>query len=169
MLKADDVINLLKLEPHPVEGGYFREIYRSTVLVPQFVLKSHSAERQLNTAIYYLLSGKAVSEMHRLPGDEIYHFYMGDPLETLLLKPDGSSEVVVVGNEIRSGHVPQLVIPAGVWQGSVRKQGVYGFTLIGATMAPGFAYEDYEQGVRDELVRRWPKQQQEIIARTPRG
>lgn len=160
MLSPDDVIRRLHLQPHPVEGGSFRETYRCSA--------AHG-ERSLNTAIYYMLTGDAVSEMHKLPGDEIYHFYLGDPLETLLLHPDGRGEVIVVGSDLIAGQVPQLVIPGGVWQGSVRRAGTYGFSLIGATMAPGFDYRDYQQGQRNELLLRWPEFEADIVARTPRG
>jgi predicted cupin superfamily sugar epimerase len=107
--------------------------------------------------------------MHRLPGDEVYHFYGGDPLETLLLFPDGSGRVVPVGGDLVAGQVPQLVIPGGVWQGSVRVDGRFGWSLIGATMAPGFRYEDYERGGRAELTASWPAFAEAITARTPHG
>lgn len=153
MLTAADVIRLLKLSPHPVEGGHFRETYRSP----------HS------TAIYYLLEGVGVSEMHRLPGDEVYHFYGGDPLETLLLFPDGTGRVVTVGSDLVAGQAPQLVIPGGVWQGSVRVNGAFGWSLIGATMAPGFEYADYERGEWAALAERWPAFADAVTARTPHG
>lgn len=169
MLTADDVIRALGLQPHPVEGGHFRETYRSGGIIPAVALPSHDADRSVSTAIYYLLTGAAVSEMHKLPGDEVFHFYLGDPLETLLLFPGGGSEVVVLGTDLTAGQVPQLVIPAGVWQGSVRGRGPRGFTLIGATMAPGFDYADYERGQRDALTAGWPARFAEIAARTPLG
>ena len=153
MLTAADVIRLLALAPHPVEGGHFREKYRSP----------HG------TAIYYLLEGPGVSEMHRLPGDEVYHYYAGDPLETLLLFPDGTGRVVTVGNDLPAGQVPQLVIPGGVWQGSTRVSGPHGWSLIGATMAPGFEYADYARGERSALAGGWPGFAAAIAARTPNG
>jgi uncharacterized protein len=153
MLTAADVIRTLKLQPHPVEGGHFREAHRNP----------HS------TAIYYLLEGVGVSEMHRLPGDEVYHFYGGDPLDTLLLFPDGTGRVVTVGGDIAAGQVPQLVIPGGLWQGSVRVKGAFGWTLIGATMAPGFEYADYQRGERVTLAGGWPAFADAIAARTPNG
>lgn len=168
-MTAAAVIRALGLQPHPVEGGHFRETYRSTASIPAVALPSHDADRSVSTAIYYLLTGAAVSEMHRLPGDEVYHFYLGDPLVTLLLTPDGLSEVVTLGHDLLAGQVPQLVIPAGVWQGSVRGNGPHGFTLIGATMAPGFDYADYERGTRDALTAGWPTRAADITARTPQG
>lgn len=169
MLTAADVIRLLNLQPHPVEGGAFRETYRSAGVIPASLLPQHGAVRSAGTAIYYLLSGDAVSEMHRLPGDEVYHFYLGDPLETLLLPPDDPGRVVTLGADLAAGQAPQLVIPGGVWQGSVRRAGPHGFTLIGATMAPGFDYQDYARGGRAELTRGWPAWAAEVVKRTPHG
>lgn len=169
MLTAEAVIRALGLQPHPVEGGHFRETYRSGGVIPAVALPSHDADRSVSTAIYYLLTGPAVSEMHRLPGDEVFHFYLGDPLETLLLSPNGGASMVTLGSDLTTGQVPQLVIPAGTWQGSVRVAGPHGFTLIGATMAPGFDYADYERGQRDALTARWPTQTAGIAVRTPQG
>jgi uncharacterized protein len=154
MTTAADVIRALNLQPHPLEGGYFHETHRN----------SHS------TAIYYLLTGAGVSEMHRLPGDEVYHWYAGSPLETLLLNPGtGEAEMVLLGPDVTAGQRPQLVIPGGVWQGSCRGAGSSDFTLIGATMAPGFAVEDYVRGGRDQLSRMFPAWAGEIMKRTPNG
>ena len=163
---ADDGYAALGLQPHPVEGGHFRETYRSAGVIPTVALPSHDADRSVGTAIYYLLTGPAVSEVHRLPGDEVFHFYLGDPLETLLLQPGGGSEVVTIGADLLAGQVPQSVIPAGGWQGRVRGTGPHGFALIGATMAPGFDYADYERGGRDDLTAGWPSHAAEIAART---
>ena len=65
-MTADEVIAVLKLEPHPVEGGYFRETYRSSAFLPQSVLPWNAGPRSLSTAIYYLLTPQTVSAMHRL-------------------------------------------------------------------------------------------------------
>ena len=46
--------------------------------------------------------------------DEVFHFYAGDPVEMLQLLPDRSGRVVVIGNDLASGHEPQVIVPAGV-------------------------------------------------------
>ena len=158
-MTAAEVVARLQLQPHPVEGGHFRETWRAG---------TPAGERAVGTAIYYLLGGPAVSEIHRLPGAEVYHFYLGDPLELLMLHPDGRHETHVLGTDLVAGELPQVVIPGGVWQGSVRRARAAGYTLIGATMAPGFDYADYETGRREELTRQWPDAAGMIAARTPR-
>ena len=167
-MTADDVIHLLSLQPHPVEGGFFRETYRSTDTLPQTVLPSHGGQRSVSTAIYYLLKPGHVSELHVLPGDEVFHFYLGSPVRMLQLWPDGSGMEVILGSDIVAGQVPQLVVPAGVWQGT-RLLGESGFALLGCTVAPGFDYADYRSGRRAELTTKWPAFSEEIEKLTPRG
>ncbi len=162
-MTADDVIRVLNLQPHPVEGGFFREIYRSDRAVP-----SYGGTRSLATTIYYLLMPGHVSELHVLPGDEIFHFYLGAPVRMLQLHPDGTGREIVLGNDLLAGQVPQLVVPAGVWQGT-RLVGDEGFALLGATMAPGFDFADYVGGSRAALTARWPAFAAEIARLTPRG
>lgn len=167
-MTADDVIRLLKLQPHPVEGGFFRETYRSAAALPAGVLPTHGATRSVSTAIYYLLKPGHVSELHQLPGDEVFHFYLGSPVRMLQLWPDGSGKEVILGSDVLAGHVPQLVVPGGVWQGT-RLLGDSGFALLGCTMAPGFDYADYRGASRGELVAKWSAFAEEIASLTPRG
>ena len=165
-MTAQEVIALLELTPHPVEGGYFRETYRCSDVLPQLVLPRNPGSRSLGTAIYYLLTPVTVSAMHRLPTDEVFHFYLGDPVEMLQLWPNGEAKSLVLGSDIARGQLVQTVVPGGIWQGSVLKPGG-SFALLGATMAPGFDYADYVTGDRDELTRVWPEQAEAIRRRTP--
>lgn len=164
MLTADDVIRLLDLQPHPIEGGYFRETYRSRA-----TLSAYGSERSVGTAIYYLLTPRTVSEMHRLPGDELFHFYLGDPVRMLQLHPDGNAQTLTLGHDLAAAQVPQLVVPGNVWQGSYLLNGTHGYALLGAAMAPGFDYADYATGPRGELTARWPACAELIEKLTPRG
>lgn len=155
-LGAEEVIRRLGLAPHPREGGYFVETYRST---------ERHGERSLSTAIYYLLTARTFSEMHRLTGDEVFHFYAGDPAEMLLLAPGGAGEKVTLGADLLAGERPQVVVPGGVWQGTRLLPGGR-FALLGTTMAPGFDPSDYETGDRDALEREFPAFSAAIRART---
>ncbi|AWM35825.1 hypothetical protein GobsT_64760 [Gemmata obscuriglobus] len=167
-MTADDVIRLLQLQPHPVEGGFFRETYRSAATLPAAALPSHKADRSVSTAIYYLLKPGHVSELHVLPGDEVFHFYLGAPVRMLQLWPDGTGREVVLGSNVAAGEVPQLVVPGGVWQGT-RLAGDSGFALLGCTVAPGFDYADYTGATRAELTAKWPAFAGPIAELTPRG
>ena len=94
--------------------------------------------------------------MHRLPTEEVFHLYLGGPARMLQLFPDGSGREVLIGADVLAGQQPQVVVPPGVWQGSRLEPGVE-FALLGATMAPGFDYADYEQGRRGELTEQYPQ------------
>lgn len=141
-MNAREIIETLALEPHPEEGGFYREMYRSTTRFepgPPF-----DGPRSTGTAIYYLLTPDTYSALHRLPGDEIFHHYAGAPVEMLLLHPGGASEVVILSSDLASGR-PQQVVSGGVWQGSRLRAGGE-FALLGTTMSPGFEFSDYESG-----------------------
>jgi predicted cupin superfamily sugar epimerase len=166
MLTADKIIALLNLKPHPEEGGYFVETYRSSETISEKALPSrYKGVRSLGTAIYYLLTPETFSTMHRLRSEEIFHFYLGAPVEMLQLWPDGSGRILILGTDIMNGMEPQAVIPKGVWQGARLLNGGR-FALLGATVSPGFEFVDYESGQQDDLVKYYPQYQDLIIALT---
>ncbi len=168
MATAAEIIAALDLKPHPIEGGFFRETYRSPGVIPGDCLPGSYVPctgRSLGTAIYYLLTAETFSEMHRVPTEEVFHFYLGGPVRMLQLFPGGAGREFVIGPDITNGQHPQLVVPAGVWQGSRLEPGAE-FVLLGATMAPGFDYADYEQGRREELVGLYPAFADQIRALT---
>jgi predicted cupin superfamily sugar epimerase len=159
MSDAREIIAMLGLEPHPIEGGFFRETYRSAAVIPVAALPARYAgagQRAFGTAIYYMLTGDTFSELHRLPTEEVFHFYLGGPVRMLQLLPAGGGREVVLGPDLAAGQRPQVVVPPGVWQGS-RLEPDAEFALLGATMAPGFDYADYEQGQRGPLIEQYPE------------
>ncbi len=104
MLTAEQIRELLKMRPHPIEGGYFAETYRGGLVVPQSLLPGYPGDRAISTAIYYLLTPDTFSAMHRVRGDEMFHFYLGDAVEMLQLKPDSSGRNDSAGAAHRGGH-----------------------------------------------------------------
>src|ERR1700683_1671265 len=102
-MTADEIKALLSLAPHPVEGGWFRRTYTSPGSV-----ELQRGVRAQGTAIYYLLEPGTFSALHVLDSDEIFHFYLGDPVEMLQLWPDGRSARVTLGPDIANGHHVQL-------------------------------------------------------------
>jgi predicted cupin superfamily sugar epimerase len=154
---AAELKKMLGLEPHPREGGWFRETWKAEETIPLEALPAgrYSGARSAGTAIYYLLEPQNFSEMHKLASDEVFHFYLGDPVEMLQLWPDGTGKRVVLGQDIAEGQLVQTVVPQGVWQGTRLIEGGK-VALLGCTVSPGFDYADYASGEREELVRRWP-------------
>jgi hypothetical protein len=159
-MTAEQIKRLLNLEPHPIEGGFYRRTYTSpaTIELPR-------GTRPIGTAIFYLLEPGTFSEMHVLSSDEIFHFYCGDPVEMLQLNPDGSSALFTLGQNLQAGQRVQLVVPAGVWQGT-RLAGNGRVALLGCTVCPGFDFADYRGGSYAELVAKWPAETERIRALT---
>ncbi len=155
-MAAEEIKTLLKLEPHPVEGGWYRRTYTSEVNVALL-----RGVRPYGTAIYYLLEEGTFSEMHMVASDEVFHFYLGDPVEMLLLHPDGGSALLILGPDLAAGQQPQILVPAGVWQGERLVEGGK-VALFGCTVTPGFDFADYRSGSYVELAAAWPGQAERI-------
>lgn len=139
----------------PSEGTLFASTYRSADDTP--------SGGPYGTAIIAMYCAEPVSHsvFHRLPVDEVWHFYRGDPLRLMLLFPDGSSRDVIMGNDPLQGHQVQFVVPAGVWQaGHLVAGGRY--ALFGCTMAPGFTSDMFEGGTRAQLLNTHPDRRRDI-------
>ena len=143
-----------------MEGGFFRRTYTSGLSV-----ESDHGKRAAGTTIYYLLEAGTFSEMHKLASDEIFHFYLGDPVEMLQLWPGGRTKTVTLGPDLAAGQHVQLLVPADVWQGT-QLIGDGQVALLGCSVYPGFDFKDYTRGSYAELSALWPEQAQRIRALT---
>ena len=160
-------IGKLKLEPHP-EGGYFRQTYRSDVMIAREALPPEfSGARAASTAIYFLLEGENFSAFHRLRSDEVWHFYAGSALVVEVIQPAGSRATFLLGDNSDAGQTFQAVVSAGCWFAS-HVADWKGWALVGCTVAPGFDFEDFEMAKREKLMNMYP-QHREIIAKLTRG
>ena len=150
------LIEKYNLKPLPVEGTLFSSTYRS--------MQEFKGHKPYGTAIIALHCNepRSVTLFHKLPADEIWHFYAGDPLRLILLYPDGSSKDVIMGNDPLKDHSVQFVVPAGVWQaGHMLDGGRY--SLYGCTMSPGFTGNMFEGGTRDYLTSLYPERVEDIV------
>ena len=155
MTDIDQLLRYLRLEPLPIEGGYFRQTWSSGDLVS---VPGYDSPRPAGTAIFYLLTSApdSFSALHRLATGEIYHFYLGDPVEMLLLAEGAPGRRVILGPDLLGDQHVQYIVPRSVWQGSRLIPGGR-FALLGATMAPGFDARDFTLGRRQELLPRFPE------------
>jgi predicted cupin superfamily sugar epimerase len=156
-MTADEVKKTLGLAPHPREGGFYIRTYESGERIPAAAFADHryAGPRFTGTAIYYFLEPGTFSEIHRLKSDEIFHFYLGDPVEMVQLHDAGRGEIIRIGSRLELGERPQVVVPRNVWQGSRLAAGGT-WALLGCTVSPGFEFEDYETATRTELCAAWP-------------
>lgn len=132
-----EVARLLGLEPLPLEGGLWSQIWRD----------------EHGTAIYFLMRPGDFSAMHRLDITELWHHYAGAPVDMLLLEPGGTTRRPVLGDELSNGQRPFVAVPAGVWMGAAT---LGEWSLVGTTMAPPFHQEGFELGRLEELVEQYP-------------
>jgi uncharacterized protein len=146
----------LELLPHP-EGGFYKEVYRC-----ENTFNVNGKERACSTAIYFLIEKNNFSAFHRIKSDELWHFYAGDALEVIEIHSDGKLRVTAVGSCIGKNEKLLHVVPAGTWFASRVKQGGE-FSLAGCTVSPGFDFEDFEMGSREELIRSFPEHSQLIV------
>lgn len=158
----------LDLKPLPKEGGFFKEMFRSSEIFTQSALPArYVTDKAAMTSIYYMLELSTFSAFHRLKSDEIYHFYLGDPVGLVLLNADGSLTNVTLGSDILAGHHLQYAVPRDVWQASSLVPGG-NFALMGCTVSPGFDFDDYEHGNWEALLRQYPLHHATIMNHTRR-
>jgi len=156
-MKAEQIIKRLGLEPLEDEGGFYYETYVSSETISREHLPGrYNNDKPFSSAIYYLLTPETKSRLHRLPSDEVYHFYSGDPVQMLLLYPNGNSSIIFLGQDIMSGQRVQMLVPRGVWQGSFLIEGGR-YALMGTTVSPGFDFGDFEGSDPEDLKKFYPR------------
>ena len=167
MITAERIIKLYNMKLLPGEGGYYTETYRSSELIDSSSLhERYSSDKPYSTAIFYLLTHDTQSYMHRVNTDEIFHFYLGDPVQMVQLYPDGTGKILFLGQDLQAGQYVQVVVPAGVWQGAYLLEGG-SFALMGTTVAPGFDFTDHELAERQTLLDLYPSHRDMILRLTP--
>lgn len=161
-MDASEIQRTLRLERHPT-CGFVAETYRSGIEVPREALpEAYESSRPAGSALYFLVTSEAHIVMHRIRSDQQYHHYLGDPLEVLMLYPDGSGAVATVGTDLASGMRPMLFIPANTFHMSRMPGG--GFALLGSTEWPGVDPPDVETGDREKLLSAFPEMREEILS-----
>jgi len=154
--QAQEYISKLQLKPHP-EGGYYKEIYRAGDLILHDQLpKRYKSSRNFATSIYFLLEGKQVSNFHRLKSDEQWHFYDGSSVIVYIINEQGILDKIRLGRNINKGESFQIVIKHNSWFAAELSDKT-SFALIGCTVAPGFDFDDFELGKRNELTKIFPQ------------
>jgi hypothetical protein len=152
--KTKKYIKQLQLKKHP-EGGYYKEVYRSgEMILPEHLPKRYKSSRNFSTSIYFLLEGKQISTFHLLQSDELWHFYDGSSVILYIINQKGKLSV----NKLGRGKdcVLQLVIEKQNWF-AAEVENKKSFSLFGCTVSPGFDFDDFEMGRRDELIKNFPQ------------
>jgi len=152
--KAKQYIKQLQLKKHP-EGGYYKEVYRSGErILPTHLPKRYKSSRNFSTSIYFLLEGRQFSSFHLLQSDELWHFYDGSSVLLYIINQKGELSVKKLGRVIDSEL--QITIEKQNWF-AAQLEDKKSFALFGCTVSPGFEFEDFQLGKRDELIKKFPQ------------
>jgi uncharacterized protein len=157
MNTAEYWVQHLNLIPHP-EGGFFREIYRSSISVEKKMLPlGYKDSRRLATSIYYLLRSEDISHFHRLRSDELWYYHFGSGVRIVIIDQEGHKQTKLLGPKIEKAEHMQVLIPAGTIFGAEVIDSD-SFSLIGCAVTPGFEFEDFEMFNKEDLLQAYPKQ-----------
>ncbi len=144
--EAQFFLDQLDLLPHP-EGGFYKETYRSL---------GRTGDRNLMTAIYFLITSNNISRFHRIKSDEIWYYHAGSALSVHTLTKENGHKIHKVGLNVEQGESPQLLVPADTIFGSSLDE-PNSFSLVSCTVAPGFDFADFELFTTDELLPLFPE------------
>ncbi len=154
-LTADEVGSLLQLAPNAT-CGFVRVTFASTAVIAAGGLPAPFAgERPLGSALYFMVTSGAPVRLHRIRNDQLYHYYLGDPLELFLLHEDGSFERIVIGPDLRGGQRVQQLIPGNTFH-TARLMAPRGWVLGASTEWPGVVPADVEIGDLDAMAAQYP-------------
>ena len=163
-LTAEEIKATLGLERHPT-CGFVTETYRSPLEIPEKALpEAYQGVRPYASALYFLVTPDAQIVLHRIRSDQLYHHYLGDPLEVLMLFPGGDGAIATVGSDLESGMRPQLLVPGGTFHTSRLAAGGAGYALLASTEWPGVEPPDVEHGDAQALARVYPDFREEILS-----
>lgn len=139
------------MTPHP-EGGWFREVWRSSLEVEHPAMPAgRTARRCGGTLIYFLLGKGDFSAFHRVRWtDEIWHLYAGGPLELHVIDGDRRHTTQLLTTDLERGE-PTALVAAGDWQ-AARLVPAARWAFGGCTVAPGFEFDDFEMPSAETLI-----------------
>jgi predicted cupin superfamily sugar epimerase len=156
-----DVERLLDLKPNAT-CGYVRVTFMSQERIAAGGLPvPFAAGRPMGSALYFMLTPQEPVKLHRIRNDQFYHYYLGDPIEVLMMLTDGTTQHHVVGPDLRAGHKVQLFIPGSTFH-TARVIGTRQWFLGGSTEWPGVEPQDVELGNADQLAMKYPEVAEQI-------
>lgn len=160
-VSADWIREHLGLIPHGT-CGYMGETFVSDREIPASALPAdYAGGRPLGGVFYFLVTPEAPVQLHRIRSDQMYHHYLGDPLEVLLLPEKGQYEDRVMGADLASGQRPQLLIPGRAFHGARIRPSV-GYALLGTSVWARAEPRDVEIADVPKLMAQYPAARDDI-------
>ena len=142
-LTMESLVARFDMQPHP-EGGYYRETYRSSFMLPAAALPAdYGGDRAAATSILFLLPNGVCSRWHRVRSDELWIYQLGDPV-ALRQRTDEQARTKQTLVGFGAEQSPQVLVPAGIWQEAESVRGPAGYSLVACVVAPGFDFADFE-------------------------
>lgn len=153
--KVKFYVDKLELQKHP-EGGFYKEVYRSDeIIIKENLPGRYNSDRNFSTSNYFLLDGENVSLFHKIKSDEFWHFHDGSTIKIYKLKNDGELKINLLGKNLDEDESLQVIIEKGKWFcAEVVNKNLFG--LVGCTVAPGYDFDDFKLGIRNELIKNFP-------------
>ena len=65
--------------------------------------------RPLGSALYFMLTPQEPGKLHRIDNKQLYHHYLGDPIEVLMLHADGTHTLAVRAADVAGNSQPETV------------------------------------------------------------
>ncbi|WP_339869831.1 cupin domain-containing protein [uncultured Algoriphagus sp.] len=143
------LVDALSLIPHP-EGGFYAETYRSGETIP-----TETGQRNLTTAIYFLLTSENVSKFHRIKSDELWFFHEGSNLTIHALTEKGHQQFSLGIPSSKNSIAPQHLVRANTIFGS-SVDSPESYALVSCVVSPGFDFMDFELYEAEDLLEKYP-------------
>ena len=154
-LTSQEVRQLLKLEPHATWGFVRVTFISNQRIAPGGLLAPFLDGLPAGSALYFMVTPDAPVRLHRIRNDQLYHRYLGDPIEVLMLHENGISEHVIVGPDLGAGQRVQLFIPGNTFH-TARVIGQRRWFLGASREWPGVEKVDVEIGDVEALAAKHP-------------
>ena len=154
-LNADEICSLLELEPNATCGFVRLTFLSKQTITPGGLPAPFADGRPLGSSLYFMVTPSAPVRLHRIRNDQLYHYYLGDPIEVFLLHADGATDRIIVGPDLRGGQRVQLLIPWNKFH-TARLIGRRRWFLGASTEWPGVMPADVEIGELDKLAGQYP-------------
>src|SRR5215813_4265909 len=154
-MTAEEIRAFLKLEPHATCGFVRVTFVSETRIAPGGLPPPFAGGRPTGSALYFMVTPDAPVRLHRIRNDQLYHYYLGDPIEVLMLHENGTSERAIIGPDLAAGQRVQLLIPGNTFH-TARVIGQRRWFLGASTEWPGVEKVDVEIGDVEALAAKYP-------------
>ena len=129
-----------------------------------FLPNRYDGYRDFYTSIYFLLKRGQISRLHRLLSDELWYFHHGLSLAVHSINVSGKYTAFELGPNPEYNETLQIQIPRNSWFCAETLEGEQDYSLVSCVVAPGFQFQDFELGKRDDLLNTYPEHE-ELIKR----